>query len=107
EQFATPLLGNAGPVVLHQYVDVAALRLDRDEHPATAIFGGIFDQISEHFIQVLTLHPDLSLMVAGDVDGDVGVEAADRPFDSLKALPHGDPRMGARTSANCPRPRKM
>ena len=77
------------------------LRLDRHEHAAAAIFRGIFDQVAEHFVEVLALDPDLRLVVAGDVDGDVLVEPVDRALDRFEALPHASrapgPRRGGRS----------
>ena len=52
--------------------------LDRDEHPAAAIFGGILDEIAEHFVEVLALDADFDGLVAGEVDGDV-VRRGGRP----------------------------
>ena len=53
--------------------DHVGIALDRHEHPAAAIFCGVFDQVTEHFIQVLALDPDLCRPVAGDVHGDAFV----------------------------------
>ena len=37
-------------------------RLDRDEHPATAIFRGILNEVAEHLVEVLPLDADLGLV---------------------------------------------
>ena len=66
---------------------VLPLVLDGHEHPAAAIFGGILDQIAEHFVEVLALDADLGLAVAGDVDGDALVHPLDRALDRFEAVP--------------------
>ena len=77
-----------------------AVRLDRHEHPAAAIFGGILDQVAEHLVEVLPLDPDLRLLVAGDVDGDVLVE----PVDGALRPPRALSQTGARAWAEARRP---
>ena len=62
--------------------------LDRHEHAAAAIFGGILDEVAEHFVEVLALDADLDGLVAGEVDGDLVVERVDRALDRLGAVPH-------------------
>ena len=52
-------LRNALAVVLDQDVDHLAVRLDRDEHAAAAIFRGILDEVADHLVEVLPLDADL------------------------------------------------
>ena len=52
--------GMPGPSSSIRMSTVSPLRLDRHEHPAAAIFGGILDQIAEHFVEVLALDADLA-----------------------------------------------
>ena len=93
---SAPFRGNAGAVVLDLDVDQAALRLDGDEHPSAAIFGGILDEVAEHLVEVLALDPDLRPAVAGDIDGDAFVKAVDRALDRLEAFPHATRANGRR-----------
>src|SRR5690349_12042359 len=51
EELAAPLLGDARAVVLDQDVDEVAFGLDRHEHASSAIFGGILDEVAEHFVK--------------------------------------------------------
>ena len=67
-----------------------------------AIFGGVLDQIAEHLVEVLPLDPDLRVLVADDVDRDVGVEGRHRPLDRLDAVPHGRPGLGRGAAADRP-----
>ena len=98
---------NAGSVVLDLDVDMPLLGLDGDEHSAAAIFGGILDQVADHLVQVLALDPHLRAVVAGDVDGDVLVQAVDRALHRLEALPHGCPRLRRGAPADGARPGEM
>ena len=75
-------------------------RLDGHEHAAAAIFGGIFDQIAEHFVQILALDPHRRLLVAGEIDGDVRIEPRDRPLDRLQRRPDRRAGMGGGAAAD-------
>ena len=83
------------------------LGLDRDEHPAATIFRGILDQVADHLVQVLALDPRLRAVIAGDIDGDVLVQAVDRSLHRLDALPHGCARLRRGAPADGPRPGEM
>ena len=94
--------GMPGPSSSTRISTIGALGLDRHEHPAAAIFGGILDEVAEHFVEVLALDPDLRLVIAGDVDGDVLVQPVDRALDGLEAFPHARARLGRRRGGRSP-----
>src|SRR5690606_8934345 len=56
--------GDAAPVILDLDLDAFGRGLHRHEHAAAAIFGGILDQIAEHFVEILALDPNDRLLVA-------------------------------------------
>ena len=85
----------------------SSLRLDRHEDAAAAIFGGIFDEIADHLVEVLPLDPDLRVLVAGDVDGDVLVQPVDGALHRLDAFPDAGARMGRSAAADRPGAREM
>ncbi len=77
-----------------------ALRLDRHEHPAAAIFGGILDEVAEHLVEVLPLDPDLRLVIAGDVDRHPFVQPFDRALHRFQAVPDARSRLRRRAAAD-------
>ena len=94
-------LGDAGAVVLDQDLgESVGGGLDRHEHAAAAIFGGILDQVAEHFVEVLALDADFDGLVAGKVDGDLAVKRVDRALDRLGAFPHDDARLDRGAAAD-------
>ena len=107
EQAAALFRRDSGAVVLDQDIDLGALRLDRHEHPPATIFGGILDEVAEHFVEVLALDPDLRLMIAGDVDRDALMEPVDRALDRLEADPHARAGLSRGAPADRPRPGEM
>src|SRR3546814_20506600 len=93
-------LGDAGAVILHLDLDAVRRALDRHEDAAAAIFGRVLDEVAEHLVQVLTFHADGGALVAGEIDGDVFIEARPRPLDGLHPRPDLRPRLGAGAAAD-------
>ena len=73
---------------------------DGHEHAPAAVFRGILDEVAEHFVEILALHPDLGGTVAGDVDGDAFMHPLDRALDGLQALPHPCAGLGRGAAAD-------
>src|SRR3546814_4760015 len=48
--------GDARSVILHNKLDHIVVLHDGHKDAAPAIFGGVLDQIAQHFIQVLPFH---------------------------------------------------
>jgi len=107
EEFAAPLLRDAGPIVLDKDVDILVPWLDRHEHSPAAIFGGILNKIAEHLVEVLPLDTHLRLVVARNIDGDALVEPVDGPLDGLEALPDASARLRGSAPSNRARPRQV
>src|SRR3954447_3944379 len=91
EQLAATLGRDTRSVVLDQDVDLLRPWLDRHEHAAAAIFGGILDEVAEHFVKILAFNPDLRAVIAGDVDGDALVKAVHSALHRLEAFPDRRP----------------
>src|SRR5437868_7711040 len=53
EQLTAPRLRDAWAIVLDQDVDLLTLGLDGHEDASATVFGGILDEIAEHFVEVL------------------------------------------------------
>ena len=87
EQLADAIFGDACAIVFDKNMNHVPFWFDRHKHSATAIFGGIFDEVSEQFIEILTLDADLGIMVACNIDRHAFVESRDRAFDRLEAVP--------------------
>src|SRR3546814_4119296 len=73
EQLAPAFFGNAGAVVLDQDLDELAGLGHGDEYPAVAVFGGVFDEVAEQFLQILAFACKGGVLVAGDIDRRMGV----------------------------------
>src|SRR3546814_11704549 len=66
---------------------------DGKKDPAPAIFGGVLDHISQHFIQVLTFHANYGCLVSVNVQSHIRIEPAYRPLHSDQARPDFGPAM--------------
>src|SRR3546814_17049922 len=93
-------LGDAGAVILHLDLDAVRRALDRHEDAAAAIFGRVLDEVAEHLVQVLTFHADGGALVAGEIDGDVFIDARNRPLDGLQRRPDLGPPPAAGAAAD-------
>src|SRR3546814_1663529 len=69
EQFGPPFFGNAGAVILDQNVDELAIAFHRHKNPAAAVFGGILDQVAEHFLKFLPFARDGRGPLSGAIHG--------------------------------------
>ena len=98
-KMASRSFSGSRPVVFDEDVDRPVVWLDRHEHAPAAIFCGIFDEVAEHFIQVLPFHADLSIVAARDVDRHILVEPVDRSLNGLQAFPDRGPRLHGRAPA--------
>src|SRR5206468_11643354 len=58
ERFAIRF-GNSRPVVLDLDVNLSVFGFDRHEHAPSAVFGGVFDQVADHLVEVLTFDAHL------------------------------------------------
>src|SRR3546814_10408546 len=58
-----------------------------------AIFGGVLDQIAQHFIQVLPFHANYGCLVSVNVQSHIRIEPAYRPLHSDQARPDFGPAM--------------
>src|SRR5690606_11064043 len=98
---------DAGAVVLNLDLNRAGIPAYGREHAAAAIFGGIFDEVAEHLVEILPFDPGHRLLVAGEVDGDILIKPADRALDRFQRRPDRRPRLGAGPPSDRPCPRQM
>src|SRR3546814_12519149 len=58
-----------------------------------AIFGGVLDQIAQHFIQVLPFHANYGCLVSVNVQSHIRIEPAYRPLHRDQARPDFGPAL--------------
>jgi hypothetical protein len=62
-------------------------RVDGHEYPPMAIFGGILDQVAEHFVEVLAFDLHLGPLSPAMSIVTLLIEPVDRSLDRLDAVP--------------------
>src|SRR3546814_3128612 len=85
--------GDARSVILHNKLDHIVVLHDGHKDAAPAIFGGVLDQIAQHFIQVLPFHANYGCLVSVNVQSHIRIEPAYRPLHSDQARPDFGPAM--------------
>src|SRR3546814_8790855 len=78
---------DARSVILHNKLDHIVVLHDGHKDAAPAIFGGVLDQIAQHFIQVLPFHANYGCLVSVNVQSHIRIEPAYRPLHSDQARP--------------------
>src|SRR3546814_4828601 len=73
---------------------------DLDEHAAAAIFGRVFEQVSDQFVEVLPLDARDERLVACRIETHVGIEGGDRARDAFDAVPDIGARLRGAAAAD-------
>src|SRR5690606_15955602 len=88
-EHAHPILGrDSRAIVFHpDFAPVwPVVRVDRYEDAATTVLGGILDEITENFLQILPLQRDKGIPVPVQIKTYVFIEPLDRAKHRLGAL---------------------